>query len=135
MKWIKWMHWTGLAAAVVLLIACFIPWITVSRFNIVVTGVDSTGTNFGKPGYFHLLLGVFFIMFTLINRIWAKRWNLAVVALNLAWAIRNYFIITACKGDCPEKQTGIYLVLISALLMLAAGLFPYMRPRSRSKEV
>jgi hypothetical protein len=93
--------------------------------NIVISGVDATGTSFGKPGYFHFLFSFFFILFTLIPRVWAKRTNLLVTALNMAWAIRNYFIITACRGgDCPEKYMGIYLLVLASFLMLLSALFP-----------
>jgi hypothetical protein len=93
--------------------------------NIVVSGVESTGTNFGKPGYTHFVLSFFFIIFHFIPRLWAKRSNLLVVALNIAWAIRNYFIISMCReGECPEKQIGLWLVLLASVLILVAALFP-----------
>lgn len=119
------MKWTGFAAAILLIFACFSTWVIIASKNIAVSGVDATGTNFGKPGYFHFLFTFFFIVFTLIPRIWAKRSNLLITALNLSWALRNYFIISACRGgDCPEKQTGIYLLLLASLLMLISSLFP-----------
>jgi len=121
----RWMKWTGIAAALLLIISCFSTWVIITSKNIVISGVDATGTNFGKPGYFNLLMTFFFIVFTLIPRIWAKRVNLLVTAMNSAWAIRNYFIISACQGgDCPEKHTGLYLLLIASLLMLISSLFP-----------
>ena len=121
----RWMKWTGIAAALLLIISCFSTWVIITSKNIVISGVDATGTNFGKPGYFNLLMTFFFIVFTLIPRIWAKRVNLLVTAMNSAWAIRNYFIISACQGgDCPEKHTGLYLLLVASLLMLVSSLFP-----------
>jgi len=49
-----------------------------------------------------------YLLFTFIPRVWAKRWNLLIVALNISWAARNYFIISACSGgECPEKKSGI----------------------------
>jgi hypothetical protein len=45
--------------------------------------------------------------------------------LNIAWAIRNYFIISMCReGECPEKQIGLWLVLLASILILIAALFP-----------
>ncbi len=128
----RWMKWTGLAASVLLIISCFSRWVIIVSKNIAVSGVDATGTNFGKPGYFHFLLTFFFILFTLIPRIWAKRTNLFITAVNLSFAVRNYFIISACRGgDCPEKQTGIYLLLIASLLMLFTALFPDIKLRDQ----
>ena len=121
----RWMKWTGLASAILLIISCFLTWVTISSKNIVVSGVDAAGTSFGKPGYFNLLMTFFFIVCTLLPKVWAKRINLLFTAMNLAWAIRNYFLISACQGgECPEKHTGLFLLLVASLLMLASSLFP-----------
>jgi len=128
------MKWIGLLAVILLIVSCFLPWVIISSKDIVVSGVDSTGTNFGKPGYTHFVLGVFFIIFHFIPRLWAKRVNLLVVALNIAWAIRNYFIISMCReGECPEKQIGLWLVLFASVLMLIAALFPDIKLKEERK--
>lgn len=121
----RWMKWAGLAAAILLIICCFLTWVTIPSKNIVVSGADATGTSFGKPGYFNLLMTFFFIVCTLVPKIWAKRINLLFTGLNLAWTIRNYFVISACQGgECPEKHAGLFLMLAASLLMLASSLFP-----------
>ena len=121
------MKWIGIAAAITLIIACFFRWVFIESKNITVTGTESGGTNFGKPGYFHFFLAVTYVLLTLIPRVWAKRWNLLIIALNIGWAARNYLIISACSGgECPEKKTALYIVLISSLVMLVAALFPKM---------
>ena len=121
----RYMKWIGLLAVVLLIVSCFLPWVIIPSKNIIVSGVGSTGTNFGKPGYTHFVLGSFFILFHFIPKLWAKRVNLIVVALNVAWAVRNYFIISMCReGECPEKQTGLWLVLLASVLMLIAALLP-----------
>ena len=121
----RWMKWAGLAAVTLLIISCFLTWVVITSKNITVSGIDAAGTSFGKPGYFHFFFSFFFISFTLIPRIWAKRVNLLVTAMNMAWAIRNYFIISACRGgECPEKHNGIYLIVLASLLMLVSALFP-----------
>jgi len=123
-----------LFAVVLLIVSCFIPWVTIPSKNIVVSGVESTGTNFGKPGYTHFVLSFFFIIFHFIPRLWAKRSNLLVVALNIAWAIRNYFIISMCReGECPEKQIGLWLVLLASVLVLIAALFPDIKLKEEKK--
>lgn len=121
----RFMKWLGLSAALLLIVSCFMTWVSIPSRNIIVTGVDATGTNFGKPAYLHFFLLTFFIVFSLVPKVWAKRANLLVVALNLAWAMRNYFLISACSGgECPEKSIGIVLALISAIVMLICSLFP-----------
>jgi hypothetical protein len=125
MRWIKWI---GLIAGLLLIASCFMLWASLPARNIAISGVNAEGTSFGKPGYFHLLLGGIFLILHFIPRIWAKRTNLIVAALNVAWAVRNYFIITVCRqGECPEKHTGIYLVLIASGIVLIAVLFPDMK--------
>jgi len=126
-RYLRRMKWIGTLAALVLIVFCFFPWVFIESKNITVTGIESAGTSFGKPGYFHFFLAVLYLLFTFIPRLWAKRWNLLIVALNIAWAARNYFIISACSGgECPEKKAGLYMVLISSLIMLVAALFPRM---------
>lgn len=115
--------WLGIAAAIVLIFACFIPWVVIESKDIVVSGVEATGTAFGKPGYFHLFFAGLYIVFVLVNRLWSKRVNIFLSAFNVAWAFRNFTIISACYGgECPSKKVGLYLVLISSIFMLLSVL-------------
>ena len=124
----RYMKWIGIAAALLLIVSCFTPWVFIESRNITVSGMDAGGTNFGKPGYFHLLMTGFFLLFSFIQKVGFKRANLLITALNLGWAIRNYFVISACQGgDCPVKRTGIYLMLLASILMLISALFPDMK--------
>jgi hypothetical protein len=132
----RWMKWIGIAAAILLIISCFIPWVFIESKNITVSGIDATGTRFGKPGYFHLLMSIFFLLFSFIQKLWAKRANLLVTALNLGWAIRNYIIISTCiMGDCPLKKAGIFILIPASLLMLISAVFPDMKlPEEKEKK-
>jgi len=130
----RYMKWIGLFAVILLAVSCFLRWVIISSQNITVSGVDATGTNFGKPGYTHFLLGFFFLIFHFIPKLWAKRWNLVIVALNIAWAVRNYLIISMCReGECPEKKIGLWLVVIASALMLVAALFPDIKLKEDKK--
>ena len=130
----RYMKWIGLLGIILLVVSCFLPWVIITSQNITVTGVDSTGTNFGKPGYAHFVLGFFFIILHFIPKLWAKRLNLIIVALNIAWAVRNYFIISMCReGECPEKQIGLWLVITASILMLLAALFPDVKLKEEKK--
>lgn len=130
----RYMKWIGLLAVIFLVVSCFLPWVIIASKGIIVSGVDSTGTNFGKPGYVHFIFGFFFIFFHFIPKLWAKRINLLIVALNIAWAVRNYLIISMCReGDCPEKRIGLWLVLAASVLMLIAALFPDIQLKEEKK--
>ena len=124
----RYMKWIGLAAAAALVLSCFIPWVFIQSRNISVSGVDATGTNFGKPGYFHFLLTVVFLLCTITPRVWAKRLNLLITGLNLGWALKNFFVVAACSGgECPVRKMGIWIMLLASVLMLISALFPDMK--------
>lgn len=113
--------WFGLLAAIVLVIACFYPWVTIPAKNIVVSGVDSTGTAFGKPGYLNFVLSALFALFLVVAKDWTRKAALFAAAFNLAWSVRNFLIISICHGGvCPERQPAFYVVLVAAFCMLLA---------------
>jgi hypothetical protein len=117
--------WIGVLTAILLVISCFTPWIIIVSKSIIISGVDAPGTNYGRPGYLHILLSAFYILFALLPKLWAKRLNLLVTGINTAWALKNYLILTRCNGgECPAVQTGLWLVLLSSLIMLASSFFP-----------
>ena len=125
------MKWIGWAAAIALVIACFMPWVYIPWTGFSATGMDA-GPEFRSPAWAHFIFTFLFILFTLIPRIWAKRTNLIVTALNLGWAVRNYLLITGCSGgDCPDKKIAIWIVLFASVLMLLAAMFPDMKLKSR----
>ena len=122
---VRYMKWIGVLAGVLLVVSCCIPWVIIESQKIVVSGIDAAGTNYGKPAYLHFILTAFFLAFTFIQKIWAKRVNLLVTAINLAWAARNYFVLTTCAaGECPVSQIGLWLMMIASLLMLISSFFP-----------
>lgn len=101
------------------------PWVLIPSKQLIISGIDASGTRYGKPGYLHLLLGFFYLVFTLVPAVWAKRANLLVVAFNLAWTIRNFLILSLCRGgECPQRLYGLYLLAIASILMLIAALLP-----------
>ena len=131
----RWIKWAGIIAAIILVTSCFMPWVIIHSISSTITGIDTAGTNFGKPAYFHFITSFFFLLLIVTPKVWAKRANLLVTALNMAWAIRNYFIITMCRaGECPEKKFAIYLIVISSVIMMMAALLPDMKT-DRKKSI
>ncbi|MFV0606430.1 MAG: hypothetical protein ACK5NK_11380 [Niabella sp.] len=129
-------QWIALASAVVLVVACFMPWVQITQANITISGVDTAGTRFGKPAYFHFILVVIILLLTFIKQLWAKRFNLLFAALNVAWAFKNYVMISRCEGgECPQKEMGLYLVVIASFALLITTFFPNMKiPESGKNE-
>lgn len=128
------MKWAGILAATLLVVSGFIPWVFIESRIFTLTGVDTSGTNYGKPAYFHFALAAFFLVFTFVPRIWAKRLNLLVTGLNLGWALRNFFVLANCAGgECPIRKAGIWIMLISSIFMLLSALFPDMEISDEKK--
>lgn len=119
----------SLLPGLLLAIACWMPWVEISSPSLQLTGMNTEGTSFGKPGFFHLIFLFFYVLFVLIPKYWAKRFNLLITALNFSWLIRNFFLMALCRGgECPSRQLGFYLVAIASLGMLVASLFPPAQP-------
>jgi hypothetical protein len=128
----RWMKWIGIAAAIVLCISCFQPWVVIESKQLTLTGMDTTGTNYGKPGILFIIFSFIFLVFSLIPSIWSKRANMVVAVLNLAWGIRNYFLISTCSGgECPQKKLALYLVFACSIIMLLGSLFPDMQVQAK----
>lgn len=130
----RWMKWVGVFAALQLIVACFLPWVHIEFRSIIITGVDSGGTNWGMPGNAHFLFAGIYLILGLIPKIWAKRTNIFIGGINLAWAVRNFIMIAGCEaGECPVKKIGLYLILFSSILMLIAALFPDIKLEDQNK--
>ncbi len=110
-------------AVALLVVSCFLPWMTIESKGITITGVDTAGTRYGKPAWFHFLWAAVYFGLLITNKVWAYRVAMVVAAFNIAWAMRNFLFLPACHmGDCPLKRIGIYLLLASAIAMFAAVL-------------
>ena len=90
-----------------------------------ITGVNAEGTGFGRPGLMNIFLGAVCLILFSVPKIWAKLINVFDGAINLAWSVRNYLLVTTCYlGDCPEKKPGIYLLLFASVTILVMTLLP-----------
>ena len=116
---------TGIITTLLLIVTCFFPWSYIVSQNITVSGFDATGTNFGKPGLLNTILGALMIIFFAIPAIWAKRTNVFVAALNLAFSFRNYLLLSAClMGECPEKKPALFVLLGLSVVIMVMALLP-----------
>jgi hypothetical protein len=133
----KYSNIIGSLAALLVFWACTQKWVYIETPDKYLTGLKSTVDNnlFGRPGILHITLLSMAILFFMIPRIWAKRINFLITALNLAWAIRNFFAIgmTCRVGTCPHREAGIYLMFIGSIVVFAMALLPKL-PISQNKE-
>ncbi|HWI92410.1 MAG TPA: hypothetical protein VNT20_14110 [Flavisolibacter sp.] len=125
-------RWLSILTAMVIITACFFTWVSVESKNFFVGGfVSSDNSRFGEPGILHVAFCSIIILLLLVNKVWSVRTSFFVSAFNVAWAVRNYVVISACSGGlCPEKHTGLYTILIGSILLLI--LTPFIVVRSRN---
>ncbi len=125
----KYSQLLGIIATIILVGICYLPWSFISEKNIIVTGMSAPGTMFGKPGLMHIVLAAPLIILFIIPKIWAKRINVFISAINLAWSIRNYILLTTCfMGECPEKRYALFLELLLCSFILVMTFFPKVEP-------
>ena len=131
----KYSKYLGAFSVILLVVSCFIPWYRLEWKDVTITGMDAV--QFGKPAYWHFVFAAFYLVFNFIPRIWAKQWNVFFAAINCAWTARNLFALAICSGgECPQRQAGIWLLLVSSLLMLFASFFPDVQvPREKNKNL
>jgi len=120
----KYSQLFGIIAVFALVAICYLPWSYISEKNIIVTGMSAPGTMFGKPGLMHFVLGVPLIIFFIIPKIWAKRINVFIGAINIAWCIRNYILLTTCDTECPHIKAGLILSMALSSFILVMTFFP-----------
>lgn len=121
----KYSQTIGIVASIILIGLCYTTWVYIPSLKLGLTGLNTVGTNWGKPGLLHIIFSSLSILFFLIPKIWAKRVNTFIAAINVAWAVRNYIVITSCfMGECPEKKISIYLIILVPVIILLMSLLP-----------
>lgn len=114
--------------AIIIICSCFFPWMTIESKGITITGVNTTGTTYGKPAYFHFFWVGLFLLFFLVNRVWSRRAAVVFAAFNAAWAFRNFLVLPICvMGECPVRCAGLYVLFISSVLLFFTGLMAPVR--------
>ena len=121
----KYSQLFGIIGIGALVAVCYLPWSYIAEKNLIITGMSAPGTMFGKPGLMHLVLGVPLLIFFAIPKLWAKRINVFIAAINLAWSIRNYILLTTCfMGECPQLRTGLIFSMALSSFIIVMTFFP-----------
>lgn len=121
----KYSNWFGVIFSLVLILACFNPWIYIVSQNISFTGMNRALPAYGRPGLVHIVLAVVAILCFVIPKVWAKRTNIFICAINVGWGVRNLIIISACSyGECPERKSWLLIALSASVLMLIFTFLP-----------
>ena len=115
----------GIIACIILLLSCFMPWAFYADIHETFTGFYSFQNQYGKPGKFLSVMALIAFALMMLPKIWAKRTNLFVCALAVGYAIKTYILFTSCyNAYCPEKKAGIFIMLLSTIIMLISSAFP-----------
>jgi hypothetical protein len=129
---LKYSKYIGLAAAFVLILACFLPWAHYPDIDKTFTGFFSEQNRYGKPGKLFVVLAIICSALFLVPKIWAQRLNMVMAVLTIAFAVRTYILFTACyRGICPEKQIGIFLLVGCSIIILLASVLPDMKLKEK----
>lgn len=131
----KGMRWFAVMNYLLLIVACFLPWISVESRGIVVTGMRAEAINFGKPALLHFVFTGFVLLALLVGRSWSYVTAFFMAAFNFMWALRNYVALSRCSGECPSRLTGIYALLLLSITGIIAILLIGQGRRSSSPRM
>jgi hypothetical protein len=121
----KYSQTIGILACLVVLICSYLPWSFVVSEQITISGFDTKGTSFGRPGLFLDFFTCLSLILFAIPAIWAKRTNIFIGAIVFAWSIRNYILVSTClMGECPVKQTALYVLVAASFVVMIMTLLP-----------
>lgn len=121
----KYYKQIGLVACILLVISSFLPWAFYPDLHKSFNGFFSEEDIYGKPGKVFIFFAVVSAILILSNKVWAKRTLIFIAAFNLGYMIRTYILYTSCyRAYCPQKQYGLYLLILSSILLLAISFSP-----------
>jgi hypothetical protein len=112
---IGWQKWLGVLTCVLLFASCFMHWAWYPDIQKFFTGFFSERNYYGKPGMLLSFLAIAGIVLFLLGKNWSLRLTLVLAAVSMAYGIANFFKYSSSyDGILPEKQPGIWLMLISS---------------------
>ncbi len=121
----KYSQTIGIIATLALLVVCYLPWVTIESHQLVITGMNAKGTDFGTPARMNIYFTVIMLLLFVLPKVWAKRTNVFIGALNFSWSFRNFIVLSTCAmGECPVKKPGIYALLLLSFIMMLVTFFP-----------
>jgi hypothetical protein len=120
---LKYAAFTGITAALVLIVCCFMPWAFYPDLQENFTGFYSSQNHYGKPGKAFIFLSVLSIIFFLVPKVWAKWSNQVTGVIILAYALKTYILFSSCyHAICPQVKFALPAVLGSSLIILVCAL-------------
>jgi hypothetical protein len=131
---VRYSKWISLFAFVLLLVACFLPWTYHADVNQDFTGFYSAKNIYGKPAKLLLVFAGLTTLCAFVPVLWMKRTALLVGGLNVAYGIKNFLLFGSCYlGYCPEKKIGLFLMLLTTVLIFLMSFFPEGKVKVKSE--
>ena len=125
----------GIFFCILLICACFMPWAYYADLNKSFTGFFSENNSYGRPGKYLSFFAFISIFLFVTPKVWAKRVHLFLAALGVGYAVKTFILYTSCyKAYCPEKLIGIYLMLVSTIVILLVSIFPDLKIENVKKR-
>ncbi len=139
MHYKKILHYVAIFAALALIATCFIPWVHYNNIDVTFNGFNvkrfATGVYYGRAGIIITVLASISLLFILIPSIVAKRINMFLCALLVAYTLRTYVIFTGSLFDGEvTKLAGIYLIVLLSFVMVICSVLPYLKKEERLGE-
>ncbi|MFN5334208.1 MAG: hypothetical protein ACK5BV_03355 [Bacteroidota bacterium] len=129
----------GILFCGILFIAAYYPWIYIESLWIEVSGLGAQiKTVFGKPALMNFYLMPLLVLLFIIPKLWAKKINPFIGAINFAWALRNFLLLSTCRnGECPEQKIALYIYFLAAIVILVMTVLPndFQSQRSKVKSI
>lgn len=101
------------------------PLVFIESQQWIITGWKTANSNFGQPGKFFAYIGGMSLILFILPFLWAKRFNMIMGALLVAWSFRNFLILSTCQmGECPQKQWALYACVIVSCGILIMTFLP-----------
>lgn len=124
----KYYKFWGILGVLLVVAACFMPWAWYSDIQEHFTGFYTRENMYGKPAKVFIFLGACSLICLLVDKVWAKRTNLFLMAVQIAYLTKTYVLFTSCyAGNCPKKEYGLFILMAGTLLMVLGALFPNVR--------
>ncbi len=132
MNYKKILHYTSIMSCIALIATCFIPWVHYNNIDVTFNGYNvkrfATGVYYGRAGIIITIFAATSCLLTLTQSVVAKRINMFLCALLVAYTLRTYVIFTGSLFDGEvTKLAGIYLIVILSLVMVICSVFPYLK--------
>jgi hypothetical protein len=124
-----------IAAAVLVIIAAFLPWVTLEGMTESVTGLSGRGSNGGTPGAFTIVCAVIAAGLGVLGKKWSHIVSIlfALLVIFLAYVIYNKDV--KCEGAmdgaiqiCTKAGIGSYLTFFGGFLLAVGNVLGFIKP-------